>query len=85
MTPVGPPYSDTIPFARALVAVAPNRCVWGSDWPHVAHLGIMMNVSDLLDLLADWVPDAAARHAVLVDNPHRLYGFVSPDQPGDAP
>jgi predicted TIM-barrel fold metal-dependent hydrolase len=71
----GPPYRDTIPFARALVEAAPERCVWGSDWPHVAHWGPMMNVGDLLDLLAEWVPDEDIRRRVLVDNAHRLYGF----------
>ncbi len=71
----GPPYADTIPFARLLAEAAPDRCVWGSDWPHVAHWAPMMNVGDLLDLLADWVPDAAARDRILVDNAHRLYGF----------
>ncbi len=71
----GPPYADTIPFARLLAEAAPERCVWGSDWPHVAHWAPMMNVGDLLDLLADWVPDAAARDRILVDNAHRLYGF----------
>ncbi|UHC18761.1 amidohydrolase family protein [Methylobacterium currus] len=71
----GPPYADTVPFARALHAAAPERCVWGSDWPHVAHWGPMMNVGDLLDLLAEWVPDEADRHRVLVENPARLYGF----------
>lgn len=74
-TVAGPPYADTIGFCRALHAAAPDRCVWGSDWPHVSHWGPMMNVGDLLDLLADWVPDAAARDRVLVDNAHRLYGF----------
>ena len=71
----GPPYSETIPFARALLAAAPERCVWGSDWPHVANWGPMPNVGDLLDVLADWVPDEEARRRVLVDNPARLYGF----------
>jgi predicted TIM-barrel fold metal-dependent hydrolase len=71
----GPPYADTIPFARALLAAAPDRMVWGSDWPHVAHAGPMPNVGDLLDLLADWVPDPAQRDAVLAANPARLYGF----------
>ncbi len=70
-----PPYADTAAFAQALYAAAPERCVWGSDWPHVATYGAMPNVGDLLDLLADWLPDEAARQAVLVDNPHRLYGF----------
>lgn len=75
LTVEGPPYRDTIPFARALVEAGAERCVWGSDWPHVANWGTMMNVGDLLDLLADWVPDEATRRQVLVDNPARLYGF----------
>jgi predicted TIM-barrel fold metal-dependent hydrolase len=71
----GLPYADTIPFARLLHEAAPERCVWGSDWPHVAHWQHMMNVGNLLDLLADWVPDPAARDRVLTHNAHRLYGF----------
>ncbi len=69
------PFADTIPFVRLLHESAPDRCVWGSDWPHVAHWRPMMNVGDLLDLLVDWVPDPEARRRVLVDNAHRLYGF----------
>ncbi|HEU4895622.1 MAG TPA: amidohydrolase family protein, partial [Acidimicrobiia bacterium] len=30
----GPPYDDVVPFARALVEVAPDRVLWGTDWPH---------------------------------------------------
>lgn len=70
-----PPYPSTVPIARALASAAPERCVWGSDWPHVANYGHMMNVGDLLDVLADWVPDEQARQRVLVTNPARLYGF----------
>ena len=72
------PYADTIPFAQALLAAAPDRCVWGSDWPHVTHWAHMMTVADLIDLLADWAPDEALRHKVLVDNPAVLYGFPPP-------
>lgn len=71
----GPPYRDTIPFARLLTEASPDRCVWGSDWPHVANWGVMMGVSDLLDLLVDWVPDDALRKKILVDNPQTLFGF----------
>lgn len=71
------PYADTVPFARALHEAAPDRCVWGSDWPHVAQWDPMPNVGDLLDLLADWVPDPEARDRVLADNAWRLYGFPS--------
>jgi predicted TIM-barrel fold metal-dependent hydrolase len=71
----GPPYADTIPFARALNEAAPDRCLWGSDWPHVATWGEMPAIGDLLDLMADWVPDPERRRKLFVDNPHRLYGF----------
>jgi len=68
-------YADTVPFARELVAAAPDRCVWGSDWPHVGFWGRMPDVGELLDVLADWVPDPATRDAVLTTNAHRLYGL----------
>jgi 2-pyrone-4,6-dicarboxylate lactonase len=68
-------YADTTAFARSLVATAPDRCVWGSDWPHVGFWGSMPNVGTLLDLLVDWIPDAARRENVLTTNAHRLYGF----------
>lgn len=71
----GGDYRDTVPFAHALVAKAPTRLVWGSDWPHVAVPGRMPNDGELLDLLGEWVPDERLRDAVLVDNPRRLYGF----------
>jgi 2-pyrone-4,6-dicarboxylate lactonase len=51
-----PSYTDAIPFARSLIQTAPDRCVWGSDWPQVGFWGPMPNVGTLLDLLADWAP-----------------------------
>jgi predicted TIM-barrel fold metal-dependent hydrolase len=72
---VGPPtYSDTIPVARGFVKAAPERLVWGSDWPHPTEK-VKPNDAILLDLLAEWVPDAATRNRILVDNPAKLYGF----------
>ncbi|MDJ0947677.1 MAG: amidohydrolase family protein [Alphaproteobacteria bacterium] len=70
-----PPWPDVLPFAEALVAANPDRLVWGTDWPHVATPGYMPNDGELLDLLADWVPDEALRHKILVENPAALYGF----------
>lgn len=69
------PYADVAPLARAVVEAAPARVVWGTDWPHVMLKGVMPNDAALLDLLADWVPDAATRQRILVDNPAALYGF----------
>jgi len=78
---------DAIPFMRALAAAAPERVVWGSDWPHIGfHAGQQvhdetvlpfrtLDAGELLDVLAEAVPDPAARRRILVGNPARLYGF----------
>ena len=70
-----PPYPNVTPYAHALIAAAPERCVWASDWPHSRFAGFMPNDGDLLDLLKVWAPDEAVRRRILVDNPARLYGF----------
>jgi len=75
LSQLAPDFADVVPLAQALLKAAPDRCLWGSDWPHVTHWGTMPKVGDLLDLLADWAPDEATRHRVLVENPARLYGF----------
>lgn len=71
----GPPYLDAAPFARSLIEAGGDRTVWGTDWPHPDVPGDMPDDGHLLDLLSDWVPDEAARAAVLIDNPERLYGY----------
>jgi 2-pyrone-4,6-dicarboxylate lactonase len=69
-----PPYDDVIPFARALLAAAPDRVLWGTDWPH-PNVRAMPDDGDLVDLLAAFAPDEAVRTRVLVHNPERLYDF----------
>lgn len=69
------PYRDVTPFAQALIQANPERCIWGSDWPHPHISTPMPNDGNLLDLLATWAPDAAVRKRILVDNPAKLYGF----------
>lgn len=74
---VGPPtYSDSTAVAQAYVRAAPERLVWGSDWPHPS-LPPNNKPDDalLFDLLAKWAPDEAVRNRILVDNPEKLYGF----------
>ncbi len=68
------PFDDVVPFARALVDAAPDRVLWGTDWPH-PNLVDMPDDGTLVDLLADIVPDEAVLHRILVDNPQRLYPF----------
>ncbi|HEY1946322.1 MAG TPA: amidohydrolase family protein [Bryobacteraceae bacterium] len=75
-TKVGPPtYADTSAVAKAFVKEAPQRLVWGSDWPHPSE----KNKPDdalLFDLLAQWAPRESIRAHILVHNPAKLYGFA---------
>lgn len=75
----GHPYADVAPLVRRFVAHAPERCVWGTDWPHTNMKKYMPDDGALLDLFQEWVPDEKARHRILVSNPATLYGF--PDVP----
>jgi len=77
ITSQGKPYADTTPFARALVKAAPDRLVYGSDWPHPIVHGEMPNDGELLDLLAEWVPSPEDRNKVLAANPAKAYGLAA--------
>ncbi len=74
---VGPPgYADVGVLSKALIAHAPERMLYASNWPHVS-LPIDRQPDDrgLLDLMLDWAPDEQVRRLIFVDNPARLYGF----------
>jgi predicted TIM-barrel fold metal-dependent hydrolase len=68
-------YADTEAIARRWVCQAPDRMVWGSDWPHPTEPVDKPDDAALFDLLSRWVPDEHTRHRVLVDNPAQLYQF----------
>ncbi len=81
-----PDYPDVAPLARALVASNPQRILWGSDWPHPGlpvpgrsnnEITPFFQIDDgrVLNFLPIWVPDAATRKTILVENPAKLYGF----------
>ena len=71
----GPPgYADITRVAQAYVKAAPERMVWGSNWPHPNETNKPDDAA-LFDLLAKWVPDEATRKRILVENPAALYGF----------
>ena len=63
-------------LAKRLVRHAPERVVWGSDWPHVNLHGPMPDDGELVDLLTKIIPDEPARNRILVDNTTRLFGFA---------
>jgi predicted TIM-barrel fold metal-dependent hydrolase len=73
----GPPYPEATRIAQDFVKAAPERLVWGSDWPHPGVVAVSDKPDDafLFDLLAVWVPDEAMRNRILVQNPETLYGF----------
>jgi predicted TIM-barrel fold metal-dependent hydrolase len=71
----GPPFVDAIPFAQALVNAAPDRVLWGTDWPHPNVGRHMPNDGDLVDLVPLIVPDEALRRKLVVHNPASLYGW----------
>ena len=75
-TKVGPPYPDATKIAQAFVKAAPERMVWGSDWPHPSEAPDRKpNDAVLFDLLSEWAPNEATRRRILVENPVTLYGF----------
>ncbi len=69
------PFSDTLPIIHELIRRAPDRMLWGSDWPHPNYFNPMPNDGDLVDLILDWAPDEAIRRRILIDNPAELFGF----------
>jgi len=81
-----PDYADVTPFARALIAAAPDRMLWGTNWPHPGQMRgrpltevspyQKIDNSYLLRLFGEWCPDAAMRKMILVDTPARLYRFA---------
>ena len=78
-TKVGDPdYADTVKVGQTYVQYAPERMVWGTDWPHPSIFSERKPYPDdvvMLDLLAEQAPDELVRNRILVDNPAVLYGF----------
>jgi len=72
---IGPPtYGDSSALARAYVETAPERMLWGSNWPHPGE-DPKPDDALLLDLLLAWVSEEKVRHRILVENPAALYDF----------
>ena len=67
-------YAEVNQVGRAYVQAAPERLVWGSNWPHPNET-TKPDDAVLLDLLAEWAPNERTRHRILVENPESLYGF----------
>jgi 2-pyrone-4,6-dicarboxylate lactonase len=70
-----PPYAEAVPIAHAIVSAAPERVLWGTDFPH-PNATHEADEADLVDLVPQYAPDAGQQKRLLVDNPARLYGFT---------
>ena len=70
----GPPFTDAVPFARRIVETAPDRVIWGTDWPH-PNVKVMPNDGDLVDLVPLFAPEPELQQQILVTNPARLFEF----------
>ena len=75
ITRTGPPYQDVVPYARALLEAAPERMIWGTDWPHSGYFDAARVPDDvgLVDLSFAFAPDPALHHRLMVANPGRLF------------
>jgi predicted TIM-barrel fold metal-dependent hydrolase len=71
----GYPWDDSVSIAQRIVEAAPERCIWGSDWPHPVSTKPPPNDAEFLELLYRYVPDEATLRRVLVDNPAKLFQF----------
>jgi 2-pyrone-4,6-dicarboxylate lactonase len=70
-----PPYDDVKPMAQALVEAAPDRIMWGTDWPHPNKYEVNPNDGDLVDAFGDWIADDTLRHRIMVETPAKFYRF----------
>ena len=70
-----PPYAEAVPIAHAIVEAAPERVLWGTDFPH-PNATHEADEADLVDLVPQFAAAPLAQQRLLVDNPARLYGFA---------
>jgi len=69
-----PGFADVLPMARAIIDAAPDRVIWGSDYPHLSFADKVGSIA-LYNLLGQWAPDPAVQRRILADNPARLFAF----------
>jgi 2-pyrone-4,6-dicarboxylate lactonase len=69
-----PSLRDAAPLAGRILEVAPDRVLWGTDWPH-PHVTKLPDDDELVDLISLFAPDAGSQQRLLVSNPERLYRF----------
>ena len=74
---LGPPYADAAKFAHKMVEAAPDRLLWGTDWPHSQRysIGEQCDTGELINMIPKLIPNATTRNKILVENPLKLFDF----------
>jgi len=72
----GSDYDDMRPLVQKVLTERPDRCVWGTNWPHPGMLEFMPNDADLVDQLDEWLPNDKVRDPLFASNAKRLYKFA---------
>ncbi|MGN7984888.1 amidohydrolase family protein [Burkholderia sp. 22313] len=70
-----PAYDDVEPVAKALIDMAPERMLWGTDWPHPTQKTDKPDDASMLDVIAGWIGRADWQQRIFVTNPAKLYRF----------
>ena len=70
-----PPYDDVKPMAHALIEAAPDKIMWGTDWPHPNKYEVNPNDGDLVNAFGNWVAEGSLRQRIMVDTPAAFYRF----------
>ena len=73
LDPTGDPWDAFAEAVRPLVEDYPDRCIWGTDWPHPNQQDVLPDDGHLVDMIPRIAPTAELQRKLLVDNPERLY------------
>lgn len=71
-----PSYVDVAPVAKAFITMAPERMLWGTDWPHPTEKYTKPNDANLVNVIAGWIERPDWQQMIFVSNPTKLYGFA---------
>ena len=73
LDPAGDPWNAFAEAVRPLVEDYPDRCIWGTDWPHPNQQDVLPDDGHLVDMIPRIAPTAELQRKLLVSNPERLY------------
>ena len=73
LDPTGDPWNAFAEAVAPLVADYPDRCIWGTDWPHPNQQKVLPDDGHIVDMIPRIAPTEELQRKLLVANPERLY------------